>query len=92
MRIRAAAALVAVALASGCAVELPEKDSNDAKLYAARCSGGCHAVIHPHSLTAAMWKVQLDRMDKKIRSTGLPAPTGAERERILSYLVRNSGG
>lgn len=86
-------ALVAGALIGiiGCSQPLPEAGSADAALYAARC-GTCHVLHQPHTLTPAMWKVQVERMDKKYRETGRTPPTAAEREQILGYLTRNAGG
>jgi hypothetical protein len=85
------AALSAVALAAGgCARALPEEGSADAALYVQRC-GSCHAVQHPKTLTAAMWQVQVDRMDSKFRGARMKPPEGEERARILEYLKRNAG-
>jgi hypothetical protein len=52
----------------------------------------CHHPYQPRTLTAAMWKVQVERMDGKYRAIGQPVPTPAEHEQILSYLTRNAGG
>ena len=93
-RCRAAAGalvLLSSLASNGCSRPLPEEGSTDATLYAARC-GTCHRSYQPRTLTAAMWKVQVDRMDGKSRAAGMPVPTAAEREQILQYLTRNAGG
>jgi hypothetical protein len=88
---RALAFGAACVLLASCSRPLPEEDSPDAKLYAARC-GTCHAPHQPHALTPAMWKVQVDRMDKKFRDARIQPPTPAEKEQILGYLARHAGG
>ena len=85
-----AAALVAAATLASCSPSLPEDGTPDATLYAARCSG-CHVPHQPHTLTAKMWEVQVQRMDSKIRSAGRQPPTPDERDKILAYLKRNAG-
>jgi hypothetical protein len=87
----AAFLVVLIIVTSGCSGPLPEAGSADAQLYEARC-GTCHRASQPHTLTPAMWRVQVDRMDKKYREAGMTPPTSAERERIVAYLVRNAGG
>ncbi|HXC51209.1 MAG TPA: hypothetical protein VN634_10025 [Candidatus Limnocylindrales bacterium] len=87
----AAAALVCALLAGGCAGPLPEEGSADARLYSDRC-GTCHRAYQPKTLTPAMWRVQVERMDKKFLEARVPPPTAAERDRILAYLTRNAGG
>jgi hypothetical protein len=88
------AALLAAPIAmfhGGCSAPLPEAGSPAATLYAARC-GSCHQPYLPRTLTAAMWRVQVDRMNAKYRAAGMPAPTPAEHDQILEYLTRNAGG
>ena len=74
---------------ASCSRPLPEAESPGAKLYVSHC-GSCHAAQNPGSLTATMWKVQVDRMDSKLRAAGKVPPAGAEREAILEYLARNA--
>lgn len=88
---RLAVLLAAALMASSCRSPLPEEDSPEAKLYASRC-GTCHAPHQPRALTAAMWKVQVDRMDQKFRDTRQPPPTAEEKATILDYLTRHAGG
>lgn len=85
------AAVASCLLLSACSRPLPEEGTPQANLYAFRC-GGCHPVYQPRTLTAAMWKIQIDRMDKKFTPTGVPMPDAAEREQILEYLTRHAGG
>jgi hypothetical protein len=84
-------AVAGVVLAAGCVGPLPEQGTPDAALYEARC-GTCHRAFRPHTLTASMWKIQVDRMNTKYRANGMLPPTPAEREKIVAYLVRNAGG
>lgn len=85
----AALALMLAAL-GGCSKPLPEEASPAAQLYALRC-GNCHAAYHPQVLTAAMWKVQVDRMAQKAAGVRAPVPTPQERTQILEYLARHAG-
>ncbi len=86
-----AVACFAAATAASCSSPLPEADSADAKLYASRC-GTCHAPHQPRALTPTMWKVQVERMDKKYRDARMQVPSAQEKEQILAYLTRHSGG
>lgn len=81
--------LLAIAVAA-CGTKLPEPDSPAAKLYASRCNS-CHRVFAPGTLTAEMWKIQVERMQGEIVRHGLPALTADERNTILDYLRRHSG-
>src|ERR1700722_19047333 len=86
----ALAAVLFVAVA-GCHQEpLPEQDSYSGQLYLRRC-GQCHAPYNPHAMTAAMWEVQVPKMDEKIRQAGLPPLEAAQKQVILDYLQRNAG-
>ncbi len=90
--LRPALLLMALALwVGGCARALPEEGSADAALYGQRC-GACHPAYHPGTLTAAMWRIQVQRMDTKYAEVGMQPPGAAERARILEYLARNAGG
>lgn len=90
--LRAALPLLALALwVGGCARALPEEGSADAVLYGERC-GTCHPAYHPGTLTAAMWRIQVQRMDTKYAEAGMQPPGAAERARILAYLTRHAGG
>lgn len=85
------AAGAACLLLASCSKPLPEADSPDAKLYAARC-GTCHVAYQPGTLTPHMWQIQVDRMDQKYRAAGTQPPTGAEKEQLMAYLTRHAGG
>ena len=96
MKLRRAAAAVSLAIAAaaaaaGCTPPLPEAGTGDALLYEARC-GTCHRAFLPRTLTAEMWRVQVERMQKKYREAGMLPPNEVERERIMAYLTRNAGG
>jgi hypothetical protein len=80
--------LLAVSAVS-CVSSLPEPESSEAKLYATRC-GSCHAPHQPRALTPAMWKVQVERMDRKFREARIQPPSAEEKEKILAYLTRNA--
>jgi hypothetical protein len=84
------AAILFVALA-GCHQEpLPEQDSYAGQLYLRRC-GQCHAPYNPHAMTAAMWEIQVPKMEEKIRQAGLAPLEPAQKQVILDYLQRNAG-
>jgi Dihaem cytochrome c len=90
MRRRLLATISAFALISACAhPRLPDASSPAAKLYVEKC-GRCHTAYNPHSMTAAMWPIQVDRMEAKMRSAGVDLSPG-QREQILSYLTSNAG-
>lgn len=84
-------AIVVAGMLSACSGPLPEEGTTVATLYATRC-GGCHRPFQPRSMTAAMWDLQLTRMEPVLISNGRPPLTAAEREQILAYLQRNSEG
>ncbi len=84
----AAGAAIALA-AAGCNQPLPEQNTAPAHLYAIRC-GRCHRAYSPRSLTPAMWQIQLELMQAKMRQSGVPPLTGQERDTIMSYLSRNA--
>src|ERR1700693_784281 len=85
----ALAAILFLALA-GCQQPLPEQDSYACQLYLRRC-GQCHAPYNPHAMTAAMWEVQVPKMEEKIQQAGLPPLEAAQKQVILDYLRRNAG-
>lgn len=60
-----------------------------AQLYAARC-GGCHEPYDPRSLTAAMWRIQVDAMMPKLVAAGQPL-SDDDKAAIVAYLTRNAG-
>ena len=72
-----------------CTRPLPEQNTAAAQLYARRC-GQCHSAYGPGSLSAAMWQVQVQMMEDKMRQFGVPPLTDQERATILSYLTRNA--
>ncbi len=73
----------------GCRQNLPDAQSYAARLYVARC-GQCHTAYSPRSLTGAMWEVQVEMMDARMRQAGLPALSEEEKRAILSYLKKNA--
>ena len=75
--------------AAGCNRPLPEQNSAAAHLYASRC-GQCHRAYNPESLSAAMWQIQVEMMEDKMRQHRVPPLTSQERDTILSYLTRNA--
>jgi len=86
-------ALVLAALAlAGCVrrAPLPEVGTPAATLYQQRC-GQCHVAYNPRTMTAAMWDLQVARMQGKMLQAGLPALSDAQRAAILGYLTRNAG-
>jgi hypothetical protein len=91
MRRLQAASLAALAWlgSPGCGSPLPDPDSPGAHLYRNRCSG-CHRLYAPGSMTAAMWGVQIERMQAEFVRRGVPALTPTETEVLLGYLGRHS--
>lgn len=90
-RIFVALAAIAFVAFAGCHQEpLPEQDSYAGQLYLRRC-GQCHAPYNPHAMTAAMWEIQVPKMEEKIRQAGLAPLEPAQKQVILDYLQRNAG-
>jgi mono/diheme cytochrome c family protein len=80
--------LVAV---SGCRnSRLPERDTYAGQLYIKRC-GQCHQPFNPHTMTPAMWQVQVTAAEARIHDAGMPPLTPEQRKAILDYLTRNAG-
>jgi|HubBroStandDraft_1064217.scaffolds.fasta_scaffold702438_2 hypothetical protein len=97
MRTRSVSIRIALALAAclflslaGCQHPLPEQDTYAGQLYMRRC-GQCHQPYNPHAMTAAMWDVQVPKMEEKILQAGLPPLETAQKQTILDYLERNAG-
>lgn len=86
---RAAAALCLTALVTACNPSLPEPDSAGARLYVDRCAS-CHRLYAPNVMTAATWKVMLDRMQGEMARRGVPPLSGDEMRLALDYLSRNA--
>jgi mono/diheme cytochrome c family protein len=78
-----------VLAAAGCNSPLPEQDTAAAQLYLHRC-GQCHRAYPPGSLTPAMWQVQVEMMEAKMRQYRVAPLSDQERDTILSYLARNA--
>jgi hypothetical protein len=89
--LRIAIAALAVAAVAGCQQRpLPEQDSYAGQLYVRQC-GQCHSPYNPRAMTAAMWEIEVPKMEEKIRQTGLPPLAAAQKQTILEYLERNAG-
>ncbi|MGC1677849.1 MAG: hypothetical protein WA740_09970 [Candidatus Binataceae bacterium] len=91
--VRIAIVIATLALLAGCAhraATLPESGSPAAVVYQQRC-GQCHAPYNPRSMTSAMWSVQVDAMQLKMRQSGIAPLTDDQRQMILDYLTRNAG-
>ncbi len=82
--------LLTSAIIIGCARDLPQQDTYAGQLYMRRC-GGCHAPYDPRTMTSAMWQVQVDAMELKMRAAGLQPLTADQRATIMDYLTRNAG-
>jgi hypothetical protein len=80
----------AAVVAAGCDASLPDPESPGAAVYRARC-GGCHRLYAPASMTAAMWRYQVQRMRGPFAQHGLPWLTPAEEQALLDYLVAHAG-
>ena len=82
---RRVVALGSLVIVAGCSHALPDADSPGAKVYAARC-GTCHPPHDPHSLTASMWEVQVERMRETMRRRGARPLSEEEQAMVLDYL------
>jgi len=91
VRLRPGAVLLgATLLLGGCGPSLPDPDSPGARVLAERC-GGCHRVYAPASMTAEMWRYQVDRMRALFAQRGIPwLPPGDERA-LLDYVTAHAG-
>jgi hypothetical protein len=76
---------------SGCSPNIPEADTPAARLYVNRC-GGCHMLHAPGSMTAAMWDMQVERMQGELVRRGIAPLTKDERQTLIDYLHRHSAG
>ncbi len=83
-------ALIFIACA-GCHQPLPEQDSYAAQLYVRQCGQQCHRPYNPHAMTAAMWEIEVPKMEATIRHNGLPPLEPQQKQVILDYLERNAG-
>ncbi len=76
---------------AGCKQQpLPEQDSYAGQLYMRQC-GQCHSPYNPHSMTSAMWEIEVPKMEENIRKAGLPALQPEQKQTIIDYLARNAG-
>jgi hypothetical protein len=82
--------LALLAASGGCGPSLPDPDSLGARVFAARC-GGCHRVYAPRSMTAEMWRVQMDRMRALFAQRGIPWLSPADEQAVLDYLTAHAG-
>lgn len=83
--------LGATMMVSACAPDLPEPDSPGAVLYRTRCVG-CHRLYHPEVMTADMWTVQVERMQREFTRRGMAPLSPAEVDTLLGYLRAHSLG
>ncbi len=93
MRLGTSGLVVALVCAVGlgaCSVQLPEPESEGAKLYTQRCNS-CHRLYAPASLKYEMWKIQLERMQGEMARRGQPPLTPQELAVVLDYLKRHAG-
>ncbi|HVN88829.1 MAG TPA: hypothetical protein VMT61_03360 [Candidatus Binataceae bacterium] len=78
------------ATSAGCTKRaLPEAGTPAAQLYAERC-GACHQAWDPRSMTAEMWRIQVDAMMPKLAAAGT-ALSEEDKATIVAYLKRNAG-
>jgi hypothetical protein len=76
---------------AACDAKLPEPDSPGGRLYAERCSAGCHRLYAPKLMKPDMWNITVNRMDKLIERAGQSPLTSAERKVLMDYLAKHSG-
>lgn len=84
------AVLLGAILLVGCGQSLPDPDSPGARVLAARC-GGCHRVYAPSSMTAEMWRYQVDRMRALFAQRGIPWLLPGDEQALLGYLTAHAG-
>jgi len=77
--------LLSLGLAASCRRPLPDQDGPGAQTYAEQC-GLCHPAYQPGLMTAAMWEIQVGRMDEQRARRGVPPLSDADRRVILEYL------
>ncbi len=77
-------------MAAGCGPSLPDPESPGARVLAARC-GGCHRVYAPGSMTAEMWRVQMERMRALFAQRGIPWLSPADEQAVRDYLTAHAG-
>ncbi|MBI3767392.1 MAG: hypothetical protein HY271_02735 [Deltaproteobacteria bacterium] len=78
-------ALLVLPLVAACSTPLPDPQSAGAQIYQVRCAG-CHPLYAPRLLTAAMWQVQVDRMQREMLRRAVNPLTEQEQYLVLSYL------
>ena len=84
------AAVALVSVAAGCGSALPDEQSAGARVLRERCVG-CHRLYPPASMTAEMWKFQVERMRAEFARRGLPWLTAGEEAALLEYLGAHAG-
>ena len=84
------ALLVLAAVAAGCGPRLPDPGTPGAVVLQQRCTG-CHGLSAPGSMTLAMWKVQVARMQGEFARRGLPWLTADEERALMDYLATHAG-
>ena len=93
MSLRAPLRLVALGLClarlAGCSTSLPDAESAGAQVYQVRCAT-CNRLYEPGSMTAAMWEMQLDRMQQDMVRRGVNPLTAQERHLVMTYLRSHS--
>jgi mono/diheme cytochrome c family protein len=72
-------------LVAACSPALPDPQSAGAQIYQVRCSP-CHQLYAPGSMTAAMWEVQVGRMQEEMLRRAVNPLTEQERYLVLTYL------
>jgi mono/diheme cytochrome c family protein len=81
--------VLCLVLVAACSPALPDPESAGAQIYQVRCSG-CHRLYDPGSMTAAMWEMQVNRMQPELARRAVNPLTEQERHLVLSYLRAHS--
>ena len=82
---RALVVVPALAALAACSPALPDPQSAGAQIYQVRC-GACHQLYAPASMTAAMWEIQVGRMQEEMLRRAVNPLTEQERYLVLTYL------
>lgn len=84
--------LFMLAVVFGCAgrpTPIPDAESQDAKLYAAKCAP-CHSLPHPKRHTYEQWEHMMGVMEKQMEHRKMPPLTTEEKAAVLRYLKGHS--
>jgi len=71
------------------ATDIPDADSDAARLFAQHCSA-CHSLPHPKRLDWPHWRSMLHVMQQRMHERGVAEPSPEEWRQIAGYLKGHS--